>query len=305
MTVSHLFLPVPEMAGVVLSSMSQMNRRASTLLLADMERDTLPSDEEIAELGAMIVVAHPDDEVVGLGTRLAAFRNLQAIIHITDGAPRTGPDVASAGTATWQEYAELRRNEFQSALEQAQCTVAQTPCFWCPDQRALNRIASHARRLASLFDRHRPRHVFTHAYEGGHPDHDAVAASVHCATLLLRRRGLDPPVILEFACYHASPYGLECERFLHHPVTPVRDRELTTEQQAMKQKLFRCYASQKNTLAWFPIKREPIRLAPAYDFHNPPHEGQLLYESFGWGFSGTKWCRVAAAGLRKFNDGVA
>jgi N-acetylglucosamine malate deacetylase 2 len=269
-----------------------------------MDYNTLPADEEIAERATIIVAAHPDDEVIGLGTRLPGFRNLQAIIHVTDGAPRKGSDLANAGAATWQEYADLRRQEFQAVLAEANCMAAQTPCFWCPDQRALNRITSHARRLASLFERCRPQHVFTHPYEGGHPDHDAVAASVHCAAALLRNRRLIPPLILEFASYHASPDGLESERFLDRGGVPVRDRVLNSEQQTAKQKLFRCYASQQNILAWFPVRHEPIRLAPPYNFSSPPHEGQLLYETFGWGFTGPKWCRVAAAGLRKVYGGL-
>ena len=271
----------------------------------NMERDTLPSDEEIAAMPAMIVAAHPDDEVIGLGTRLAVFEQLRAIVHITDGAPRNGFDIRNAGKSSWQEYADLRRAELRAALEEARCHADQTPCFWCPDQRALNRIPSHARRLASLFERLRPNHVFTHPYEGGHPDHDAVAAAVHCAASLMRNRGLTPPLILEFSSYHASPSGLESECFLNHLGVPARDRELNEQQRAVKQRLFRCYHSQQNTLAWFPIEHEPIRLAPAYVFSSPPHEGQLLYETFGWGFTGARWCRIAAAGMRKFSDGLS
>lgn len=275
------------------------------MLSMNIERDTLPSDEEIAEEPAVIVAAHPDDEVIGLGTRLSHFEQLRAIVHITDGAPRNGSDIRNAGKDTWQQYADVRRAEMAAALEEARCKASQTPCFWCPDQRAVNRIASHARRLASLFERLQTRHVFTHPYEGGHPDHDAVAASVNCAATLMQDRGSRPPLVLEFASYHASPSGVESECFLNHAGVPLRNRELNEEQRMMKQRLFRCYRSQQNTLAWFPIQNEPIRLAPLYDFSSPPHEGQLLYETFDWGFTSVKWCRLAAAALRKFSDGLS
>lgn len=265
----------------------------------EMNMPSLPTDEELAELPVVVVAAHPDDEVIGLGSRLESFRQLKAIVHITDGAPRTGSDIANAGQKTWREYADLRRLEFKEALEQANCCAAQTPCFWCPDQRALNRIALHARRLAALFERLGARHVFTHPYEGGHPDHDAVAVSVRCAVALCEGRGVPMPTILEFSSYHASASGLESECFLNHADVPVRERVLTAGQQERKRRLFSCYKSQQRVLEWFPLKCEPIRLAPVYDFARAPHEGQLLYETFGWGFTGDKWRKLAAAGLRK------
>src|SRR6185437_9724842 len=40
--------------------------------------------------------------------------------------------------------------------------------------------------------------VFTHAYEGGHPDHDAVAFAVHAAC----RLSDIPPAIVEMPYYH-------------------------------------------------------------------------------------------------------
>ena len=269
-----------------------------------MARDTLPSDEDLSLRPSIIVAAHPDDEVVGLGTRLNEFQNLLAIVHVTDGAPRTGPDVANAGFATWRQYADQRRKEFESAMREARARPGRKLCFWCPDQRAIYGIASHTRRLAALFERVHPQYVFTHPYEGGHPDHDAAAVSVHAAVALLRNAGRAAPLILEFASYHNSCTGLESERFLDDSEAPVRDRVLNSEQQNLKQNVFRCYASQQKVLAWFPIKREPVRLAPAYDFTSPPHEGQLLYETFGLGLTGKHWRRVAAKTLRNMHRGL-
>jgi hypothetical protein len=45
------------------------------------------------------------------------------------------------------------------------------------------------------------------------------------------------------------------------------------------------------------VKRELFRLAPAYDFGAPPHEGQLWYEDFDWGMTCRRWRRLAVAAL--------
>jgi LmbE family N-acetylglucosaminyl deacetylase len=70
-------------------------------------------------------------------------------------------------------------------------------------------MASIARTLAELIEQIRPAAIFTHAYEGGHPDHDAAAFAVHCAVGLVSRRGTPAPVVNEFTSYHnGSPFAL-------------------------------------------------------------------------------------------------
>lgn len=46
---------------------------------------------------AVIVAAHPDDETVGMGARLANFRGAALIIHLTDGSPDDLRDARNAG----------------------------------------------------------------------------------------------------------------------------------------------------------------------------------------------------------------
>jgi N-acetylglucosamine malate deacetylase 2 len=250
-----------------------------------------------------IVVAHPDDEVLGLGTLLPHLKNVRAIVHVTDGAPRRGPDVANAGVSSWQEYAALRRRELQAAMQAAGVHGARLICLECPDQEASFRIPQLSRRLARLFRQVHTRVVFTHPYEGGHPDHDACAAAVRLACLLMPCGRV--PQILEFTSYHMAPDGaLEAERFLTSVAAGKRQRTmvrppavwrrvLNDTQRQTKRDLVSCYPSQRAVLSQFPTCQEPIRMAPDYDFTKPPHRGKLYYENFNWGMTAPRWRRLA------------
>lgn len=245
--------------------------------------------------GSVIVAAHPDDEAVGLGAHLADITDLAAILHVTDGAPRAGDDIRNAGCETWQQYAALRRREFENALAVSGASSHFNVSLRCPDQQASFRIAQLATTLAGLFERLRPAVVFTHPYEGGHPDHDATAAAVRAARRLLDDRF----TVVEFASYHARGAEMECERFLENHGAAVIDRPLTGEQRERKRAVFRCYCSQQHVLNRFPLQHEPVRAAPEYDFTRPPHEGALLYERCDWGITGAEWCRLAAQAFRE------
>jgi len=59
--------------------------------------------------------------------------------------------------------------------------------------------------------------------------------------------------------------------------------------------MFAEYRSQHQVLESFEINRERFRLAPAYDFQKPPHEGKLWYECLGWDMTGERWRTLAAA----------
>lgn len=247
-----------------------------------------PIDEPVA-----LVVAHPDDETLALGGSLHLFRRL-LLIHVTDGAPQFLDDAAREGFDSPADYAAARAAELHDALSLvpwapgADITRLE---LHIPDQAATARSPEIAARLQQAFGAHGIRTAVTHCYEGGHPDHDAVAMAVH-------RSGVET---IEFAGYHADTGGtMRTGEFLpdvyargpsgsssadRPPETTVR---LRGDDLMRKQAMIACFKTQRDILSRFDLGIERFRSAPAYDFSRPPHPGRLLYEQWGW-MSGPAW----------------
>src|SRR5437764_14240340 len=95
----------------------------SVAIAADMAERFLaalasPEREAIADLRVAIVVAHPDDETIGIGAQLRRLPN-STIVAVTDGAPRDESDAHAYGFSGWQDYAAARENELAAALAEA------------------------------------------------------------------------------------------------------------------------------------------------------------------------------------------
>ena len=251
--------------------------------------EALLAARRTVEAPVAVVVAHPDDETIGAGASLRLFADL-LLVHVTDGAPRSLADARAAGFADAAGYARARRDELAAALDAGRA-VARTVCLAVADQAASGAMGEIRDRLARLFREHETAVVLTHAYEGGHPDHDATAFAVHSAC---RTMGAAAPALFEMTGYHAGPDGsMETGRFLS--ATGVTAVGLDGAEQALKRRMLDCFVSQAGTLAPFGIETEAFRRAPRYDFAVPPHEGALHYERFDWGMDGPRWRSLVPA----------
>jgi LmbE family N-acetylglucosaminyl deacetylase len=257
----------------------------------------------------MIVAAHPDDESIGLGGLIPLLRD-PYLVHLTDGAPRSHPDR--------DRYAAARARELGAALACAGISLGRRRALEAADQECAFEMAALARRLAALIEKVRPRVIYTHPYEGGHPDHDSAAWIVAAAMRLIQppapveqpwNRALaaikaPPPAIREFTSYHnADPHGVRAgmrvgEFLAADPTQPECRAEtivLSADARHRKRRMLACFETQQHMLASFPIAIERFRLAPQYDFARPPHPGRLFYEDHDWGMDGAQWRRLACA----------
>lgn len=217
----------------------------------------------------LILVPHPDDEVVGAAAAIGRARRLGCrvqALHLTTGVPavevawRRDPARHAARVARRRaEAAEAARRlgiETVGALD----VPTRTLRLHMPAALAAIRAAAEQADM-----------VWVPAYEGGHQDHDV-------ANALASR--LDVPV-WEFAEYNRAGGTTNSQRF-----PDARGGEVVLElddaERAEKQALLALYDSERGNLAHIRSGREHFRPLPRHDYSRPPHPGTLFHARFRW-----------------------
>lgn len=247
-----------------------------------------------------VVTAHADDEAIGYGTILSQIPNALAI-QVTDSAPKVPKHIEDPVEA--EEFKtrirEVRRNELHTALDLAGHNPSRRECLGEADQDVMNRMGSVAAALADRFEKNKIAFVLTHAYEGGHPDHDAVATSVHLAKELLARKGIYIGII-ETPLYKGVP-GDQKQRVWQEFADGVRvsgedtfSKVLTPDEQALKRGMYGAHASQAHIFTKTYDDRELFRVAPAYDFSEPPNNGHVTDIFPEFGLTHEKWLALVS-----------
>jgi LmbE family N-acetylglucosaminyl deacetylase len=138
--------------------------------------------------------------------------------------------------------------------------------------------------------------VVTHAYEGGHPDHDAISFAVQSACRIGELSGLPIPERVEMSSYFGRD-GVRVTSSFLNPFPPSRTVALDSDSRALKDRMLACHSSQAELLKILRVDVECFRCAPVYDFRKPPHQGRLFYEYHELNMDGARWRQLAVRAL--------
>jgi LmbE family N-acetylglucosaminyl deacetylase len=252
----------------------------------------------------LFLLAHHDDEVFCAG-------------HLRRALAGGGRVHLLWATAGGLAPARRRVAEGARVLELLGLTGATGSDLHLADQHAAEHVGAIAAAVAQLVDsvpgearaagddaRGTGVTVYVPAYEGGHPDHDAVNAAA--ALVAAARPSLR---VVEFPLYRRGPLGLSVASPLPAAFTarePLVVLSLDDRDLALRRRLARANASQlaPSLLPLLGVARlagrgraEPARPLPAHDYTRPPHDGRLLYELYTpWRFA--RWSEAVGVEVR-------
>jgi LmbE family N-acetylglucosaminyl deacetylase len=252
----------------------------------DVASDTEMAGFDVLLGTTVILVAHPDDEVIGFGALMQQMQR-PVVVFATDGAPHDPYFWKDYGSR--EAYAEVRRQEARAAL----AVSGAEPIFLSDqvpggiaDQELFRCLSQAAAACAKVVDEIRPRALLTLSYEGGHPDHDSA-----CFLSVVIGRGKGIPV-WEAPLYHRDPDGKGVVQKFHQRSGEEVELKVDTEAMRKKLEMFHSYKSQKLVVDGFRPELETFRPIANYDFTRRPMPWKLNYEVWQWKMSGDE---VAAA----------
>lgn len=240
----------------------------------------------------VILVAHPDDEVIGFGALMQQMRRA-VVVFATDGAPRDDYFWKQYGSR--EAYAELRRSEAHRAL----AIVGAEPVFLSDrvaggiaDQELFRCLPAAVQAFDRVIAETRPGALLTLSYEGGHPDHDSAC---FIASVVGKRAGIP---VWEAPLYHRDPDGKGAVQKFHQRSGEELDLQVEGSAMQKKMEMFHTYKSQNLVLGGFRPEIETFRPMTAYDFTRRPMPWKLNYEVWQWKMSGEEVAQAFAEYLR-------
>lgn len=235
----------------------------------------------------LFLFAHPDDDTFIAGTMRTLVRR-GAEVH-----------AAWLTSGDFLGQSERREKELWDAVEVLGLREDQVHLLRMPDLRLVSRLDEAVKSVCDLVSKLKPDKIFADAFEGGHPDHDAVNFLAYEACV---RTGINAE-LFEFPLYNGTGPFLHwrwrINRFpsggptvLH---TPLSEDSIACKHQMMKiyarsQWMFMIPARMVSSHKRLSEEGEPYRPYPRdRNYTVRPHPGRLNYERWFNRFMKLTW----------------
>jgi LmbE family N-acetylglucosaminyl deacetylase len=220
----------------------------------------------------MLIVAHQDDETIGCAFLLRKHASLHVSFCTDGGSPRNRPAWRTLGLTRRSEYVATRRREAYTALRSSGANF-RVEFHQKEDGELLNSLQPLYAELAVILQEFRPHFLATHAYEGGHPDHD-------CCSFITHQLSEEFSIpVWEFPIYHRGPRGVVAQQFLS-PSTDMEYLFPDHDRLLYKSNMMAIYKSQDrlgNLSVFDPSRLEFYRPQPRYNYTQKPDPASNAY----------------------------
>jgi N-acetylglucosamine malate deacetylase 1 len=222
----------------------------------------------------LVLVPHPDDEVVGCAAALRRARQAGAelfALYLTTGVP-----AAEVGWPWLRSRHAQRVAQRRAEAEEAAQRLGIQPSLFCdwPSRELKAHLGEAHALIAARTAAVRAQALWTPAYEGGHQDHDVT-------NFLASRFAAELPV-LEFTEYNAARGEVQA---FPQATGAEQTLRLTADEAAWKADLLAVYRSERDNLAHLTRRGfacEVLRPLARHDYARPPHPGRLFYQRHQW-----------------------
>jgi LmbE family N-acetylglucosaminyl deacetylase len=212
----------------------------------------------------LIFAAHPDDETIGCGALLQRVPSA-LVVFAVDGAP---PDYGfERKFGSLKNYSEERFREAGRALGHVpNCSFRRLKMrsgAYFPDRHLFEHLHEADASLEVLAREFAPDAIVSHAYEGGHIDHDACSfLAKHAANALSLER-------YEFPLYWKNRNGQDVFQEFRNAQEGAILFNMSEAELALKNKMLAEYRTQQALLSVFSPNVERFRPAPSHDYSHP------------------------------------
>jgi N-acetylglucosamine malate deacetylase 1 len=221
----------------------------------------------------LLLVPHPDDEVVGCA--VAARRAVAAgaelfAIYLTTGVP---PREALWPWQRRRYAARVARRRAEAERAAALLAIRPVGFLAWPSRTLKAHLDDALAEIGAAIASHAIEMLWAPAWEGAHQDHDV-------ANFLAARLAASCSA-MEFAEYHFHGGRAQSGRFFDADGSE-QAITLTRAEAAWKRRLLAVYASERGNLAHIACEIEALRPLRRHEYASPPHRGTLYYERFQW-----------------------